>query len=392
MADIPPYPLFNRTYTLYRVSPLHHGDQPLLHPPSLRTHAKRLKEQLKGDNVRGVEVDYAGTGDALPNLGPLQDCQWELIGDEDAWIDHHRQVVEPDASQLSSAMTVEQARGIQVTLGYEKQSYNALLLRDPARTTVPEPFTHLPLLLVKMPAPVRDIFLTYIRTSFDAHVVPMKLPSAFLTSSLETYFRHLSAPTSTQSIPDVIRQLQIQLSFPNATSLLKHVDITIAGRHVSGFVDRGKAMNGSKDKPFATALSSYIKTHLALDTSHPKVQISKITCGGFTLTTERLKLVAPETSSDVSFESSAPDTSAGQQAVDELYRSLVEEATSTGRFLPQDSTEDVASSTPASAASKNQPDRRKRAISSAAAGNNTTKRSKAKGRGNERRDQEMVDA
>lgn len=392
MADIPLYPLYSRTYMLYRVSPLHHGDRPLLHPLSLRTHAKRLQEQLKGDNVRGVEVDYAGTEDALPNLGPLQDCHWDMIGDEDAWIDHHRQLVDPDASQLSTVMTADQARGIQVTLNYEKQSYNALLLRDPAVTNAPEAFTALPLLLVKMPAQIREIFLAYMRTSFDAHVVPLKLPSTFLTASLETYFRHLSASDSTQSIPDVIRQLQIQLAFPNATTLLKHLDITIAGRHVSGFLDRGKAMNQSKDHPFTSALALYVKKHLAIDMSHSKVQISRVACGGFSLTADRLKLVAPETSTDTSFESSAPEFSAGQQAVDEVYTSLVREATGTGKFLAQDNQREVASATPSSTASKRRADGRKRAGSSAATGNNATKRPKGRGRGGEKRDLDTAHA
>jgi len=189
MAEYPPYPLYNRTYLLYRVSPLHHGDAPLLHEPSLRTHAKRLREQLKGDNVRGVEVDFAGAEDALPSLGPLGECSWDMIADEDAWIDHHRQSVDPEASHMSAVMTAAHARGVQVSLEYDKQSYNALLLRDPGVTTEPDAFTSLPLLLVKMPAPIRDIFLNYLRTTFDAHVAPLRLPSAFVTSSLETYFR-----------------------------------------------------------------------------------------------------------------------------------------------------------------------------------------------------------
>lgn len=397
MAEIPPYPLYNRTYQLYRVSPLHHADSdtPLLHDRTLRTHAKRLREQLKGDNVRGVEVDFAGTEDALPNLGPLEECNWDMIGDEDAWIDRHRQLVDPEASQVSQAMTAEEARGIEVSLEYEKQSYNALLLRDPGVTSSPDGFTLLPLLLVKMPAPVREVFLNYVRTSFDAHVAPLKLPSAFITSSLETYFRHLSSSSSSQSIQDIVRQLQVQLSFPNATALLKHLDITIASRHVPGFVSRGKLLKHAKEKPFTAALSRYLKKHLALDLSHPKVQVSRISCGSLSLGTDRLKLVAPETSNDSSFEeSSAPEASAGQLAVHDFYTSLVREATGTGKFLPEEPATDMRSSTPSSIAS-HRVGRRKRAISSTAAGNGNTKRSKARGKENGRRqgaDDEMVDA
>lgn len=361
----------------------------------MNTHAKRLREQLKGDNVRGVEVDFAGTEDALPNLGPLQECTWDVIGDEDAWIDRHRQLIDPEASQLTTVVSAEHARGIQVSLDYEKQSYNALLLRDPGQTTAPDGFTSLPLLLVKMPSAIRDIFLNYLRTSFDAHVAPLRLSSAFITSSLETYFRHLSTSTSTQSVQDVIRQLQIQLSFPNATTLLRHLDVTIAGRDVSGFLSRGKLLREANEKPFTAALAAYLKKHLALNILHPKVHISRISCASFVLAVDRLKLMAPDIL-DVSIaDSDAPEASAGELAVQEFYASLVKEATGTGKFMPEDLTV-MRSSTPSSSASASaSASRRKRAVSNVTAGIRNTKRSKARekeNRNGELGDEDMVDA
>lgn len=394
MADVPPYPLYATSYLLYRLSPLHHGDTPLLHQRSLNTHAKRLREQLKGDNVRGVEVDFAGTEDALPKLGPLEECSWDLIGDEDAWIDRHRQLVDPDASQLATAVSADQARGVDVSLEYEKQSYNALLLRHPGTTSSRHGFTSLPLLLVKMPSAVREIFLNYVRTSFDAHVAPLKLSSAFITSSLETYFRHLAASTSTQSIHDVIKQLQVQLSFPNATTLLKHLDVTIAGRHVPGFLSRGKLLRGAQEKPFTAALAAYLKRHLSLDINNPKVQITRISCASFVLGTDRLKLMAPDIL-DVSIaDSDTPERSASEQAVQDFYASLVKEASGTGMFSADDAMASKRSSTPSSAASA-KAERRKRAVSNVNAGTRTTKRSKPKQKENgdgEHGDEQMVDA
>ncbi|CAA9960619.1 CENP-L domain containing protein [Pyrenophora teres f. maculata] len=374
MADIPPYPLYNRTYNLYRISPLHHGDTPLLGHASLRIHAKRLKEQLKGDNVRGVQVDFAAAEDTA-KLGPLDECSWDLLGDEDAWIDRH--VADVDESQLSSVLTHENARGLQISLDYEKQSYNALLLRDPAVTCSPDGFTSLPLLLVKMPGPVRDIFVNYLRTTFDAHVAPLRLPSSFISSSLETYFKHLTAKTSTQSIQQVIRQLHIQFAFPNTTTLLKHVEITIAGTDVAGFVHRGRLLKNTHTKPFTAALFAYLKHHLALDASHPNVQISRISCNSFSLGTERLKLIAPDTLADMSFSDeggASQDASAGQLAVHELYTSLVREATGSGQFLSEELAKDHREDTPSS--------RRKRAISNAATGNGNNKKTKARGKEN----------
>lgn len=388
MADIPPYPLYNKTYTLFRLSPLHHGDTPLLAEPTLRGHAKRLKEQLKGDSVRGVQVDFA-SAEETARLGPLDDCSWDPVGDEDAWIDRYQQPADADALQLSLALGPDKARGIEVSLDYEKQSYNALLLRDPGLTASPQGFTSLPLLLVRMPGPIREIFLNYLRTTFDAHVAPLRLPSPFITSSLETYFKHLSAPSSTQSIPDVIRSLQIQLAFPNTTHLLKHIDISIAGADVAGFVSRGMAMQKSHPRPFTAALSTYLKKHLALDMAHPKVQISKISCSSFHLSTERLKLVAPDPLADASFSDEAgasQDASAGQLAVQDFYSSLVQEAAGSGIFLPEDLANGARDDTPSTTAGAKAG--RKRAASSAAVAKNNQK--KAKGRGKENGHDSMV--
>ena len=394
MAQIPPYPLYNRTYNLYRLSPLHCHDTPLLVDASLRTHAKRLKEQLKGDSVRGVQVDFAAADDTA-KLGPLDECTWELIGDEDAWIDRHRQSMDPDASQLSSVsqLTPERARGLEVCLEYEKQSYNALLLRDPGVTSSQTGFTSLPLLLMKMPGPIRDIFLNYLRTTFDAHVAPLKLPSPFITSSLETYFRHLAARYSTQSIQDIIRQLHIQLAFPNTTTILKHVEITVAGGDISGFVDRGRLLKDTHDKPFTAALAAYLQQHLALDISHPKVQISRITCNSFHLGTERLKLVAPDPLADTSFSdegSASQDASASELAVQELYTSLVREAAGSGKFLPEELTSESREEVPSSIAST-KAGRRKRAISSTAVTDGNNKKTKGRGKENNRKLNGMAD-
>ncbi|KZM21668.1 uncharacterized protein EKO05_0000977 [Ascochyta rabiei] len=377
MNDIPPYPLYNRTYNLYRLSPLHHGETPLLAGRTLRTHAKRLKEQLKGDNVRGVQVDFASAEDTA-KLGPLEECSWALLGDEDSWIDHHRQLQDPEASQSSQPSPPTEARGIEVSLEYEKQSYNALLLRDSTNAVAPDGFSALPLLLVKMPGPVREVFLQYLRTTFDAYVAPLKLPSTFITASMETYFKHLSASASTQSIQDVVRQLNIQLAFPDTTTLVKHIDVTIAAADVPGFVTRGKH---ARDNPFTAALSSYLAKHLALDVSHPKVQVSRISCNSFHLGTERLKLAAPDTLADTSFSDeggASQDASAGQLAVEEFLTSLAREAAGSGKFLPDDLSTGPVDSTSSSTTSA-KAGRRKRTTSTATTANgNNKKRSKAK--------------
>jgi hypothetical protein len=186
--------------------------------------------------------------------------------------------------------------------------------------------------------------------------------------------------------------LHVQLAFPNTTNLLKHVEITVAGPDVPGFVNRGKLLKDAHKKPFTAALAEYLKHHLALDMSHNKAHISRISCNSFHLGTERLKLIAPDTLADTSFSDeggASQDASAGQLAVEEFYKSLVREATGSGKFLPEDSTKDLRQDTPSSTTSA-RASRRKRAISNPAIGNDK-KKSKAKGKENGRKANESDD-
>lgn len=376
--DVPPYPLYQRSYLLYRLSPLHHAHAALLHPAALDAHARRLREQLQGDRVRGVDVDAPQRDDG--HLGPLQQCTWRLLGDEDAWIDSYR---EPATAALQPHL----ARGIHVALDFETQSCSALLLRDPqlsaaaSASEAPHPPTALPLLLVRMPSTVRRVFLDYLATAFDAHVAPLRLSSSFLTSSLETYLRHLSHPGATHSVQDVIRQLHLQLSFPNATALLRHLDVTIAARDLPVFLRRASLLGNARDTPFTSALAAYMKKHFALDISHPNVHVSRISCASFVLGTDRLKLSAPDISDASIASSDTPEASAPELAVREFYASLVAEATGTANYLPSDFSPDTRSSTPSSVAST-KADARKRAGSNANPSTRTTKRSRPRAQGN----------
>lgn len=344
MEDMPPYPLYNSTYHLYRVSPLYHGDSPILHERALQSHARRLRDVLKGDNLRGVQVDFVSADSAVANCGPLNECEWNMIGDEESWIDYHQNLDRSESEDATQSVTPETARGLMVDLYYAKHTYNALLLRDPEVTTSPEGFTSLPLLLVRMPAPIRDIFLNYVSTTFDARVSIFKPNPSFLTSILESHLTHLTTASSTQSISDIIKVLQLQLSFPTSnSSFLKHVDINIARDDVHGFHTRGKLLlqqnrNRPANTPFINALSEYITAHLAIapldDTK--KVHISKIGCGAFALSTDgKLKLYAPPPLATDGSENGnmAVEPSAAKLAMTDLYTSLIREATRQGTFL-----------------------------------------------------------
>ncbi|OCK78193.1 hypothetical protein K432DRAFT_302555 [Lepidopterella palustris CBS 459.81] len=350
MDNIPPYPLYNSTFHVYRLSPLYHGETPLLEESTLGIHSRRLRDLLKGDNLRGVQVDFPGSENPIHKSGPLEGCEWDLLGDEAAWIDLQKQTDVSESRDIAPTVLAETARGIQIDLQYTKQTYSAFLLRNPETTTSPPNFTSLPLLLVRMPAPVREIVLNYLSTTFDTRISPLKLRPSFLTSVVESHLTHLTHATSTQSIPDIIKMLQLQLTFPASTTLLKNIDISIAREDVAGFLARGKLLaqqrqtrstsdSSTLSGPFTTAFSHYTTTHLALPLSNPKIHISKIACGAFAIASEgKIKLFPPEPlSSDGSDDGTGiTDLSAAERAMADLYTSLVQEASSCGNFTDLD--------------------------------------------------------
>lgn len=350
MADpIPKYPLYDSTYTAYRLSPLYHGANILLEETTLRMHARRLRDILRGDILRGVDV---GAGNADGGSGILESCTWDLIGDEASWEKLHQQDAEAQEDEqpgdLTDAPSLDssEARGVHVELRYQKAHYTALLLRDPEDESVPAPegFTALPLLLVRMPAALRDSFTSYIASTFDVRVAPMKLRSRFLSASLETILSHLDAATSTSfssasPLPSILSRLQLQLSFPTAcpTAALRALDITLSRNDIPELLRRGTALfptntNSTSNNitgPFTAALSHYLRTHLALDLAHPGVHISKIALPPLLALSAdgRLKLFSPHTAA-----TAAPDSAAAisvvalKRVVDAFYTALLRAA------------------------------------------------------------------
>lgn len=349
MADpIPKYPLYDSTYTAYRLSPLYHGANILLEETTLRMHARRLRDILRGDILRGVDV---GASNADGGSGMLESCTWDLIGNEASWEKLHQQDAEAQEDEqpgdLTDAPSLDpsEARGVHVELRYQKAHYTALLLRDPEDESVPAPegFTALPLLLVRMPAALRDSFTSYIASTFDARVAPMKLRSRFLSASLETILSHLDATASTSlssasPLPSILSRLQLQLSFPTAcpTAALRALDITLSRNDIPELLRRGTALlptntnNNNITGPFTAALSHYLHTHLALDLAHPGVHISKIALPPLLALSAdgRLKLFSPHTAATAApADSTAAISVAGlKRVVDAFYTALLQAA------------------------------------------------------------------
>jgi hypothetical protein len=348
MDRVPDYPLYGFTYSLYRLSPLYNRKTPLLHRATLNMHARRMRELLKGDSLRGVQVG-AMLDTGVASLGPLEDCTWDMIGDEDAWIAaHSSEGVDETADDLSQIdnreISPEVARGLLIRFKYATTTYTALLMRDPKNTTSPQHFTYLPLLLLRMPGPLRSVVVDHLSSAFDTRIAPMRLRPAFLMSTLEKFLGYLTAPDSNQSVPDTVKQLQIQISFPATTdaaektsaALLKHIDVNIEKDDVYEFFTRGKLLLSQpaavypeidRQSPFTAALVHYLVNHLALEPAYIQSGISRITSGLFTLSAEgKMKLFVPP-----AFHSDNPDvipeTSASELFMQEFYGSLIREAT-----------------------------------------------------------------
>ncbi|KAI9868805.1 MAG: hypothetical protein M1813_004656 [Trichoglossum hirsutum] len=370
-----PYPLYNTTLTLYRLSPLYRaGASSLLVNATLAQHARHLKDLLAGEVLRGVRVGLAAGGDeGLARAGKLKGCRWKVLGDEASWVGQERrlrQVGNETAGDIIEAEDEEEGfapetiRGIHVEVEYEKITYMAALLRSTSSLTVEEgdEFTRLPLLATRMPGPLRETFLDYLSTTFDTYTSSLKLSSEFLASSLERFLVEITTPNqddvddadehATQildSLRNTVKDLLVTLSFttPVAPSL-NSLDITISKADIPGFIAHGKKIQQppespdgvSKRKrdqsasttvsgPFMSALSQYTETHLAFPLTHPDIAISKIACGAFALGADgKAKVFSP-----IGSETAGEAPTRSQAATARLLHGIIQRAEAVGARL-----------------------------------------------------------
>lgn len=242
-TEQPPYPLYNASYTLHRLSPLHHSGStaPFLSAAPLSQHAQRLTSILRGDVLRGVQVGFGpddgdqgeGDGGGLGSAGKgkgtgaLRGCEWTVLQEERRSRSGDREGVREGDMEVTgtgrktrtrtgtrtrtktatrSAAAAEEeevdqtkAVGIHIIIRYEKNIYTALLLRSPPRAPPSEESaaeedestTSLPLLLTRMPGSLRSTLTSYLASTFDCHVSALRLSSGFLVAALEGWLEDL---------------------------------------------------------------------------------------------------------------------------------------------------------------------------------------------------------
>jgi hypothetical protein len=306
MSERTEYPLYGSTFTLYRASPLYHGSNPLF--TNFDVHARRLRETLIGDRSRGVQLPelYPGANTS----GSLESCDWKLLGDEESWEAAQEEVENGGTPVIEPS----DARGVQIELKFEKARHVAILLGEKSQISSMPGFTSLPLLLIRMPAPLRTILVDFLATTFDTRLSPMRLCPSFLTAAVENILDETSAPEDEDpsfNLESLSKGIGIQLSFPSAAPLLKSIDVSVPKDDIRDFLTHGRILwqqhqiqnttpehlisrlQSSITGPFSAALSTYLGNHISMTLDNPGVSVSKIAIGPFALAGEgKVKVLA----------------------------------------------------------------------------------------------------
>jgi hypothetical protein len=250
---------------------------------------------------------------------------------------------------------------------------------DWERSIDPAHFLTLPLLLLRMPAPLKAVIGDFLSATFDCRVSPMRLGTRSLVRSWEGWIRTAGLPSRGPLAKDVVLSLGFHIPPPqtdkgapegpgNEAAVskdpqigLKSIDVIIPPSELRKFVSAGRRLastrkpaasagwaweddlaarrklagrlfeegwewrakeNGTPsggEQPFTEALACYLDEHLGLNLFHPGVRVVKIACGGFAMSEGRLKVFSP----------GDPKTAAAlrqRRAVLELLEGLVEKA------------------------------------------------------------------
>ncbi|RJE21456.1 hypothetical protein PHISCL_06210 [Aspergillus sclerotialis] len=304
MTTASPRQLLNTSWTAHRLSPLHHEKefQTLLNnPDALNTYASRLRDQLTGNIFGGLQsgLSAGGEDDSFSKTGALRSCSWEMLS---SWA---------ELTDDNAVSTVPRpSAGVLVTLEYEKVVYKAALLSNDD-TEQTESSTSLPLLLTRLPNPLRQTFVSFLSANFDTYCSILRLPQAFLCSALEVYFNPFIPSGSSDDdqnlniLADVVKELHLTLSFsPSIAPNLRSLNISIPRTTFMAFVTSSPSTEHPENALLAN-LSSYLDKHLAmnLELNNPSAhtlakqhaRLSKVSSGAFGIGCEgKLKLVVPE--------------------------------------------------------------------------------------------------
>ncbi|KAL4998288.1 kinetochore complex Sim4 subunit Fta1-domain-containing protein [Aspergillus recurvatus] len=341
-----PHYLLNTSWTSHRLSPLHYEINRNLGPESLLTnktvldtYAARLRDHLT--NSLGVAGAPTLQHDPATSttLGALQSCTWEAISSLSF---SGQNPVFQDGNESAIRQNQEEPAGLLITLTYENATYKAALIgpgfvsrsqsQDQEQTqmqtqkkrkrsrpslkssiTTVSASTHLPLLLTRLPKPLRESFVSFLSLNFDTYVSALRMSSQDLCGVLESYTSGLTpagAVNAGVDVEEIIRELHLTLSFaPPIAPSLKALNVSITRETMGDFI-RASGSTSSGGSSVLSRLSAYLSEHLAMELGLPLlvdetaaatgsslgggyVRLTRIACAGFVVTSEgRLKIVA----------------------------------------------------------------------------------------------------
>lgn len=199
---------FNTTFSAHRVSPLYIGTQKL-DQARLDRLAHRLRDTLVGDVVRGVQIGLEATDTPMGQVGPLKAVTFRWFRPTD--------ILGDVTSEGGDELADEQNKGLWIELRHENAAYVALLLPGLSQSekgsnrptaslwnmSLDQPdigeadssqFLHLPLLLLRMPQPLKAVIGEWLSTTFDCRVTKLNLGTRTLVNVLEGWLQGTGLP------------------------------------------------------------------------------------------------------------------------------------------------------------------------------------------------------
>lgn len=295
-TDVGLPPFLNTSFSTHRISPLYIGSQSLTQE-RLNVLSQRLRDLLVGDVVRGVEVglDRAPDDGAMRRAGALEAVAIGWVRLESLAGKYIGAEGDQDQDPDSSTSTVEaeappgRRRALQISMQYENTECAALLLptlRDKSAAATfsaagddssilstpggnrpakngPN-FLHLPLLLLRMPAPLKTVIIDFISRTFDCRISSLSLGTRSLVSALERWIRNSKLPTEGRFAKDIA----LTLGFYAPAIIPKHgvegqhageddvaktaqigiksIDVTIPNQDLLRFLKAGEVTSNAK--------------------------------------------------------------------------------------------------------------------------------------------------
>jgi hypothetical protein len=196
--------LHNASFSLSRITPLYSFNS-----SHLRRYAHEFRDIVRGDVIRGVNINTGGLERAKASL--LHSCEWTLENGLLPTVEFQSVVIKIswDDGSTYTAILLPDFTSSQTTLGKRK--------RGPSSNDTE--FTSMPLLLTRGFPPVTQQLLTYLTTRFDSRVSDVHLPPTLLGECLQGYLGLLFKESPVQRVINSrLKILELTFSTPEPTT------------------------------------------------------------------------------------------------------------------------------------------------------------------------------